>query len=141
MTRTYLLALLLLPPLASAEEVGETAFKRACAGCHAAKVAPGGKKKSTGEAAPELNALLVSRTPQQLRAWVQAPQKVRPQTQCDTRLLEASEVDSLLSYLATRSQPPPPPREELLRQQLQRELAERRARKQRQTDDAVRRQP
>jgi len=141
MTRTSLLALLLLSPLASAEEGGETAFNRACAGCHAANVAPRGKKSTGGKAAPELEVLLGSRTPQQLREWVQAPHKVRPQTHCDTRLLEASEVDSLLSYLATRSQPPPPPREELLRQQLQRELAERRVRKQRQTDDAVRRQP
>jgi cytochrome c len=141
MTRKHLLALLLLPALAGAEDGGESAFNTACARCHSAP--PGSAKSAGAQSAlgPALDALLTGRTPQQLRAWVRAPQQVRPDTRCDTRLLAAGDVDVLLSYLATRAQPPPPPRDELLRQQLQRDLAERRARKQRQPSDTARRQP
>ncbi|MBZ4420812.1 cytochrome c family protein [Myxococcus sp. RHSTA-1-4] len=139
-----LLALLLLPALTRAEETGERAFEQSCARCHPASPSaqkagrngakPASQRKSPG---PQLDTVLSNRTPEQLRAWLQAPQKVRPETRCDTRMLAPGEVDAVLSYLATRSQPPPPPREELLRQQLQKELAERRARKQRQPADSA----
>lgn len=144
MKRTHLLALLLLPALAGAEGDGEIAYSRACSRCHQDRAPAQGTAKSAGAAkapGPQLDALLKSRSPEQLRAWVQAPHKVRPETRCDTRMLASQEVDSLLSFLATRAQPPPPPRDEQLRQQLQQELAERRAKKQRQAGDAARRQP
>ncbi|MCP3136538.1 c-type cytochrome [Pyxidicoccus xibeiensis] len=132
MIRSPLLALLLLPCLAAAEDGGEAAFAQACARCHTA----GATTPAQPSPGPHLDPLVRSRTPEQLRAWLRAPHQVRPETRCDTRLLDEGERDLLLSYLATVSQPPAPPREELLRQQLQQEQAERRARKQRRADEA-----
>ncbi|MFP2932745.1 hypothetical protein ACLESO_47885 [Pyxidicoccus sp. 3LG] len=50
--------------------------------------------------------------------------------------MEEGELDLILSHLATLSQPPPLPRDEQLRQQLQQDLAERRARKKRQAAES-----
>ncbi|MCP3136544.1 c-type cytochrome [Pyxidicoccus xibeiensis] len=144
MQRTHLLQLLLLlslPGVAAAQDGGRTAFDTACARCHTADTAEQHVQKSSRSAAksqrdepvrgPQLSQLLQKRTPEQLRAWIAAPNAVRKDTRCDTRLLGAGDLDLVLGYLATSAQPPPPPRDELLRQQFNKELAERRAQKQR----------
>ncbi|NPC86320.1 c-type cytochrome, partial [Pyxidicoccus fallax] len=112
MKRSSLLALLLLPALSQAEDAGARAFDQACARCHPASPTPSSQAAPSG-AKPglQLDAVLRGRTPEQLRAWLEAPQKVRPEARCDTRVLAPGELDAVLSYLATRAQPPPPPRE------------------------------
>ncbi|WP_338268336.1 c-type cytochrome [Corallococcus caeni] len=125
--------LLLLAPLARAENRGEDLFNQACSRCHIAQAATRasptsglvGASKGSG---PNLGELMPRRTYEQVRAWIQAPQRQRPETGCDTRMLAPSDVGALMSYLATVSQPPEPPRAERLRQELAQQVAERRAR-------------
>jgi cytochrome c2 len=132
MRRTYLLPLLLLPGLAAADSRGELSFNRACASCHvtvasAARAAPGGKPAGTKLHELNLAKLKKVNGAEQLVAWLKAPHSVSPDTSCDTRRLDAAEVNSLISYLATASQPLPASHEELQRQNLAKQHSERRA--------------
>jgi len=139
MTRLHLLSLLLLPGLAGAASRGESAFNTACARCHTAG-APAPQQgdtaaKAKGDAAAKAKApasdkrtnlveLMRQRTPAQVRAWVQAPTKVRRDTDCDTRLLDPEDMSDLLSYVMLSSQPPAPSRKELLAQERKKGAAE-----------------
>ncbi|WP_223632951.1 c-type cytochrome [Corallococcus sp. EGB] len=131
--RVHLLpALLLLAPLASAEDRGEVLFNQACSRCHVARVPTKAEPTSGLIAAsrgngPNLGELMQRRTYAQVRTWIQGPHRIRPDTGCDTRMLAPSDLDTLMSFLATASQPPEPPRKERLRQELEQQLAERRA--------------
>ncbi|MGE6759989.1 c-type cytochrome [Corallococcus interemptor] len=124
--------LLLLAPLAHAENRGEVLFNQACSRCHVARVQTKSQPTSGLVAAskgngPNLGELMPRRGYEQVRKWIQGPQKLKPDTGCDTRMLAASDLDALMSFLATTSQPPEPPRADRLRQELEQQLAERRA--------------
>ncbi|MBZ4373297.1 cytochrome c family protein [Corallococcus sp. AS-1-6] len=131
--RVHLLpALLLLAPLAHAESRGEVLFQQACSRCHVAQVqtkAPStsGLVAASKGSGPHLGELLPRRGYEQVRKWIQGPQRLKPDTGCDTRMLAPSDLDALMSFLATASQPPEPQRAERLRQELEQQLAERRA--------------
>ncbi|MFP2931220.1 hypothetical protein ACLESO_39725 [Pyxidicoccus sp. 3LG] len=138
---TFLPSLLMLslPGLASAQDGGRTAFEKACAQCHtvsppaqsSARKAMKSNLRDEPVRGPDLGELVPKRSPEKLRAWIEAPNSVRKEARCDTRLLADGDLELVLGYLAISTQPPPPPREELLRQQLKKDLAERRAQKQR----------
>ncbi|MBN8228015.1 c-type cytochrome [Corallococcus macrosporus] len=133
MRAPLLSAFLLLAPIASAENRGEVLFNQACSRCHVAQ-APSKPQPTSGLVAasrgsgPNLGELMPRRTYEQVRKWIQGPQRLKPDTGCDTRMLAPSDLDALMSFLATVSQPPEPPREQRLRQELEQQLAERRAR-------------
>ncbi|WP_338871860.1 c-type cytochrome [Myxococcus stipitatus] len=135
-----LLALMLLPGFAHANDAGKNAFDRVCAGCHT--IAPptaqtqhlnktGGPEtpRQAGERRYELGGLVHKRTPEQLQAWILAPSQVQKNTRCDTRGITPAERDEVHAYLLLSAQPPPPTRDELLQQQLAEELSNRRAKK------------
>ncbi|TQF14250.1 cytochrome c [Myxococcus llanfairpwllgwyngyllgogerychwyrndrobwllllantysiliogogogochensis] len=135
-----LLALLLLPGLAGADDAGKNAFNKVCSGCHTLNPPASQQKQfaKTGAPSPqrqkeerrfELGELVHNRTPEQLRAWLTAPSQVQKNTRCDTRGITPSEVEQVHAYLLLSARPPPPSRDELLRQQLQEDLASRRAKK------------
>lgn len=146
MNRLILLSLLLLPGLASsAADEGKLAFEKACARCHV--VTAQGQKQAKAKApttrkrgpSVDLGPIVPARTPDQLRTWVAGPNRVKPKTSCDTRLLPEDERELLLNYLALSLHPTPPTREEQLRQQFQQDLAARKAQKQRQANEPSRR--
>jgi mono/diheme cytochrome c family protein len=133
MTRLPLLALLLLPGLAGATSQGESAFNAACARCHTAgPLAPqagdkGGKAAANAAKAQaqapandkrtNLVELMRHRKPAQVRAWIEAPTKVRRDTDCDTRLLDHEDIGAVMSYVMLSARPAGPSRKELLSQE------------------------
>ncbi|MCY1044371.1 c-type cytochrome [Corallococcus sp. bb12-1] len=134
MKRLTLLILLLAPGLASAQAGGQTAFRKACARCHIARVdAPGTKARPRSNlvgrypgAGPNLGELLPKRNLSQVRTWIDAPYKVKAGTGCDTRLLAEADKDRLISFLVSRTQPPAKRRDVAQRQELEKGLAEQR---------------
>ncbi|RKH59456.1 c-type cytochrome [Corallococcus aberystwythensis] len=113
MKRLNLLVLLLAPGLALAQGGGQSAFNRACSRCHVAKATnPNTPKRSMGlkgaykGSGPNLGNLMHKRTLSQVRTWIAAPHKVKPETGCDTRMLSASETEALLDFLVTNAEVP-----------------------------------
>lgn len=143
MKRHLLLASLLLPGFAAATPEGEQIFQKACVGCHtltpqpsaaALKKAGGARLKQqprpAGEKRVELNSKVRQTPSAELRTWIAHPTRVKDDTRCDTRGMSPTEMDALLAYLKTSSRPPPPPPDVQLREQLQKDLAARRAKQQ-----------
>ncbi len=125
--RTLLLSMLLLSSVASAVEPGQVAFQRACARCHPVEAKSKAKAERKKGEAPEIGAVVRAKSYAQLRTWVKAPHRQKPDTGCDTRLLRPGELDALMSYLQTASRPPLPPPEVRLRNNLERSVKLRKA--------------
>lgn len=117
--------LLLLPALASAQSRGELAFSKACAQCHQAQPPSTDKKRPFGArelVGPPMGQVLKKKNLEQIHTWVQAPQRIKPKTACDTRRLAPDDMDALMSFLATVTVPAPPPRRMRLQQQLNQQV-------------------
>ncbi|NTX54975.1 cytochrome c family protein [Myxococcus sp. CA039A] len=142
MKRLPLLALLLLPGLAAANPEGQSAFNNTCASCHTLTPQPsksalkaqkaGHARVTTPARSPlerrvEIGKLVKERSSAELRTWITAPSEVKKETRCDTRGMNPTDLDALVAYLKTSSRPPPLSRDDQLRQQLQNDLAARRA--------------
>ncbi|MCP3099034.1 hypothetical protein LZ198_09125 [Myxococcus sp. K15C18031901] len=142
MRQLSLLALLLLPGLAGAEDLGERAFVRQCAGCHTLNPPPAqlaqfnkmGARRATritsdAERRVELGEVIHQRTVEQLEAWLKNPSLVKKKARCDTQGLLEAERHPLMAYLALSVKPPPKTREQLLQEQLEKDIAEQRSAK------------
>ncbi|MFY2556272.1 c-type cytochrome [Corallococcus terminator] len=153
MKRLSLVALLLLPGFAAANAEGQSAFQKACVGCHTLTPQPtksamraqknGGPRikvpvRSAEERRVELGPKVKERSSEGLRTWIAAPSQSKKDTRCDTRGMHPTEMDALVSYLKTSSRPPPLSREEQLRQQLEKDLAARRAKQRRESLESAR---
>ncbi|NRD43439.1 c-type cytochrome [Corallococcus exiguus] len=128
MKRLFLL-LPLLPALASAQDMGELVFTKACSRCHQAqqpterpKASLYGNRDALG---PAMSQVRQKMDLDQLRTWVKAPHRVNPKTACDTRLMAPEEMDALMGFLATVTIPTPPPRRQLLDVQVEQHEKER----------------
>jgi hypothetical protein len=112
MYRLGLIALLMWSSSALAADSGRggIAFRQACSGCHTAVQAKSGvarpplrPARALPHMGPDLAVLLHQRGAPVLRRWVKNPWALRRDTGCDPRLLPASELDNLVSFLSSRT--------------------------------------
>jgi hypothetical protein len=134
--RTAATLMMLLSGTALASGRGEVIYQRACSRCHAASAprsdAQGGsifgssaELKTDSSKGPDLSTIVKAKKPSAVRTWIKAPQKVKADSVCDTRLAGRDELNDLLDYLYARSQPLPLPDGQRRLKALEAELQER----------------
>jgi len=138
MRHLSLLALLLLPGLARAEDPLERKYIQLCSGCHTLSPTPSAaaefnkagarrQARSLTDKRVELGTLIHKRSPEQLVAWLKDPSQSNKESRCDPKGLSPAELEPMITYLSIASvKPPPPTREVLLKQQLEEDIVQQR---------------
>jgi mono/diheme cytochrome c family protein len=133
--KTWIAAVALLMPglaLANPYADGAAVFQTNCAACHGAtQETKDGKalrslKEKQGQA-PDLSRVLRRKPVREVRAFIENPWKVKPDTGCDTRMLKGRDLENLLTYLTARARPAEPAVRERRKQNLRKALEWRKA--------------
>ncbi len=68
-----------------------------CARCHTTQ--PGGEGAKSPEGAPDLVALVKTKSSAEILAWLKDPSQIKPETACDTSGLDPRFANDLVNYL------------------------------------------